>query len=128
MSRLRREKVCVHLNKSVQPLAKKDDLFKDAASLLFGTEFAKKSKDEVDLMKAITAVLPSKKSLKPPPFGGGPSGNRGGYNNQMGRGGGHHKSQYRGRFNKFPRRFKQQRPPQVEKNSLKCMLVGTKKV
>ena len=127
MSRLRRKKVCAHLNKSVQPLAKKDDLFKDAAPLLFGTEFAKKSKDEVDQMKAITAVLPSKKSSKLPSFQGGPSGNRGGYNNQMGRGGGHHKPQYRGRFNKFPRRFEQQgsqRPLQIEKSSLKCMLLN----
>ena len=39
-----------HLNKSIQPMAKRAELFKKAPPALFGAEFAKASKDHVDIM------------------------------------------------------------------------------
>ena len=52
MSRLRREKLSGTLNKSLQPLVLRDELFEDAASNLFGATFAKASKDQVKSMQA----------------------------------------------------------------------------
>ena len=58
ISCMRHEKVCAHLKKEVQPLAQWDERFTDAAPDLFRAEFAQKSKEQVEQMKAIQAVLP----------------------------------------------------------------------
>ena len=76
ISWLRFEKMCAHLKKKVQPLAQRDEMFTDAAPYLFKPEFAQKSKEQVEQMRAIQVVLPLAKShfFKPPPppgeFGG----------------------------------------------------------
>ena len=49
----RRTKVLTHLNKSLLPLLEEDDNFKDVAPSLFGPEFARKSKELIDQVKAI---------------------------------------------------------------------------
>ena len=97
ISRLRRERVCHQLNKTLQPLASKDTLYVDAPPALFGSEFAKKSKDHIDQIKAITAS-----SARKPFFPENPS-RRGGYVNRGYRGGrGSYSSQFhnRGRYQK----------------------------
>ena len=48
-----REKVTQDLNKALQPLAKQDELFASCAPALFGPEFAKKSKEHVEQVKAM---------------------------------------------------------------------------
>ena len=52
----RRTKVLTHLNKSLLPLLKEDDNFKDVAPSLFGPEFARKSKELIDQIKAIRST------------------------------------------------------------------------
>ena len=59
ISHLRREKVCSHLNKTLQLLVQRDEIFKKAAP--FFAEFAKMSKEHIDQVKAIQAVLPGRK-------------------------------------------------------------------
>ena len=84
ISRLRREKVCSNLNKSLQPLAQRDELYKDAPPALFGAEFAKKSKDHVDQLKAIMATVPRKNQQF---FPDAPPKSRGGFGSSHFRGG-----------------------------------------
>ena len=52
----RRTKVLTHLNKSLLPLLEEDDNFKDVAPSLFGPEFARKSKELIDQVKAIRST------------------------------------------------------------------------
>ena len=116
ISRLRREKVCNHLNKSLQPIAKRDELFKKAAPDLFGAEFAKTSKDHVDQLKAIMATVPKRNQF----FPDGPPKSRGGFRNNRGRGGDSRFHQSRGhRFQRrnysLQRERGTQRPPQTGK-------------
>ena len=115
MSRLRCEKLSGTLNKSLQPLVLRDELFEDAAPNLFGATFAKASKDHIDQVKSMQAVVPRKpKSFsKGPPqqqWGGGGGGNKwSGFQRYRGRGGGpkfHHD-----RGGKF------HRPPQLGNKS-----------
>ena len=101
ISRLRREKICSHLNKTLQPLAQQDDLFKDAAPALFGTEFAKKSKDHIDQVRAIMATVPKKPQHHQQQFFREVPPRKGGYNKySRGRGGdsGFHHHTRGGRF------------------------------
>ena len=90
ISRLRREKVCQDLNKSLIPLAKEDQNFDNAPPALFGAEFAKNAKDHVDQVKALRSTNKDGR----PFFRGGPPNNRGGYTYKYrgGRGGGGHNS------------------------------------
>ena len=62
ISRLRHEKVCSHLNKTLQPLVQRDEIFKKAAPALFGAEFAKMSKEHTEQVKAIQAVIHARKT------------------------------------------------------------------
>ena len=81
----RRTKVLTHLNKSLLPLLEEDDNFKDVAPSLFGPEFARKSKELIDQVKAIRSTTQKDgKSF----FRQGPPKSRGGYNQRPGRGGG----------------------------------------
>ena len=81
----RRTKVLTHLNKSLLPLLEEDDNFKDVAPSLFGPEFARKSKELIDQVKAIRSTTQKDgKSF----FRQGPPKSRVGYNQQPGRGGG----------------------------------------
>ena len=87
MSRLRREKIMTSVNKSLLPLAKDDENFTTAAPLLFGGEFAKKSKDFLDQVKAIRSTLPAKNKgdyTRKPFFRGPPPSKRGGVNRSRG--------------------------------------------
>ena len=53
ISRLRREKIIMGLNKSLLPLVKEDAPYTDAAPDLFGSEFAKRSKEFLEQVKTI---------------------------------------------------------------------------
>ena len=74
ISRLRREKVCAHLKKEVQLLAQRAEMFTNATPYLFRPKLAQTSKEQVEQMKAIQAVLPSAKKpffrTSPPRIGG----------------------------------------------------------
>ena len=58
-----------HLNKSLLPLLEEDDNFKDVAPSLFGPEFARKSKELIDQVKAIRST--AQKFRQGPPRAGG---------------------------------------------------------
>lgn len=58
ISRLRREKVTLAINKTLLPIAQSDENFVGAAPSLFGPEFGKQSKDYVDQVRALRATLP----------------------------------------------------------------------
>ncbi len=60
ISRLRREKVVSGLNRTLLPLAKDDAAFSEAPPELFGSEFAKRSKEFLEQVKSIRSSLPSK--------------------------------------------------------------------
>ena len=47
------------------PIVEDDSNFQDSAPALFGTEFAKKSKDLVDQVKAMRVPLTSRREQKP---------------------------------------------------------------
>ena len=84
ISHTRRSKVLTHLNKSLLPLLEEDTNFEDVAPSLFGLEFAHKSKDLVDQVRAIRST--TQKDSRPffrqvPP-------KRGGYSQRPRRGGG----------------------------------------
>ena len=88
MSYLRRERVVNDLNKSLLPIVGDDLNFKEAAPLLFGTEFAKKGKELVDQVRAMRSTITRKPERRPPFFRGGPPTNRGGgFNRKYRRGG-----------------------------------------
>ena len=57
LSRLRREKVTCIINKGLLPLVKEEDNFKEAAPLLFGPDFAKKSKEYIEQVKAMRSSI-----------------------------------------------------------------------
>ena len=105
ISRLRREKVINDLNKSLTPLVKEDDQFREAPPNLFGPDFAKRSKEFMDQLQA---MRPQKKPNKQPFFRKGPPSSRGG--TRPTRGG------YRG--GKFPnyRSGGHNNPPREQKN------------
>ena len=63
------------------------DNFKDAAPLLFGTEFAKKSKEMVEQVKAMRSAITKKPERKPPYFQSCPPKSRWHFNRRYGRGG-----------------------------------------
>ena len=79
ISQLRREKVITSLNKSLLPLIKDDVDFATAVPFLFGTDFAKRSKDFTDQMKALRAATqkPTTSNYKRPLFRRGPFSGRG---------------------------------------------------
>ena len=105
ISRLRREKVINDLNKSLAPLVREDDQFKEAPPNLFGPSFAKRSKEFMDQLQA---MRPPRKQNKQPFFRKGPPSGRGG--SRPTRGG------YRG--GKYPnyRSGGQNNPPRDQKN------------
>ena len=80
ISRLRRQKVLTEFNKSLQPLADKDEEFTNAAPDLFGPEFAKRAKDHLDQVKSLRSAKKETTTSGPASsfFRAGPSGNRGG--------------------------------------------------
>ena len=108
ISHLRRKKVVSNLNSALMPLVEEDKNFTKAPPTLFGTEFAKKSKDLVDQVKAIRALPKQQRSLQREPFfrGGPPSsrggGRSGGY--RQGRGGAYrpHSSHNNRQFRRNP--------------------------
>ena len=91
MSHLRRKKVVSGLNSALMPLVEEDKNFTKAPPSLFGTEFAQKSKDHVDQVKAIRAIPKLQRSQQRETFfrGGPPSGRGGGRSSgyRQGRGG-----------------------------------------
>ena len=84
---LRRERIVSEMNKALLPIVGDDDNFKEAAPLLFGTEFAKKSKEMVEQVKAMRSAITKKPDRKPQFFRSGPPNSRGGFNRRYGRGG-----------------------------------------
>ena len=86
---LRRERIVNEMNKALLPIVGDDDNFKEAAPLLFGTEFAKKSKEMVEQVKAMRSAL-KKPERKPPFFRNGPPNNKGGFQRRFRRGGAQH--------------------------------------
>ena len=60
ISRLRREKIVTSINKSLLPLVKEDSSYSDVSPDLFGADFAKRSKDFLDQVKALRSSMPSK--------------------------------------------------------------------
>ena len=97
ISHLRREKVTSSLNKGLLPLVNEEEHFNKAAPQLFGQDFARKSKEFIDQVKAMrsTIVRPDQRQ---PFFRSGPP-TRGGYNQRNWRGG-----------NQYPRRGGRDRP------------------
>lgn len=86
MSHYRRTRIITGLNKTLLPLLDDDKNFKQAAPNLFGSDFAQKSKDLVDQVKAMRSSV---RDPKPPgqffrniP----PNGRGGGYNPRQGKG------------------------------------------
>ena len=90
LSHLRRKKVVSGLNSTLLPLVEEDNNFSKAPPSLFGTEFAQKSKDHVDQVKAIRALPRQRSTPREPFFRGGPPSSRGGgrsSGHRQGRGG-----------------------------------------
>ena len=83
---LRREKIVGDINKALLPIVGDEANFKEVAPLLFGTEFAKKSQEMVEQVKAMRSTITKNTSRKPSFFRSGPP-NRGGFNRRFGRGG-----------------------------------------
>ena len=77
ISRLRREKITASFNKSLLPLAQEDKDFTETSPHLFGPDFAKRSKDHLDQVKALrTSTSQQEKPFfqgGPPPSWGGAS-------------------------------------------------------
>ena len=85
ISHLRRTKIISQMNKSLLPLTEDDDNFTDAPPTLFGPEFARKSKELVDQMKAMRSSTRFKDKHF---FSKWPPQQQGGYRNaKSGRGG-----------------------------------------
>ena len=61
ISHQRRERVTEDLNKPLQPLAKKDEIFSDSAPTLLGTNFAKRNKQHVEQMKSLRSTIAHQK-------------------------------------------------------------------
>ena len=80
LSHLRRKKVVSGLNSALMPLVEEDKNFSKAPPTLFGTEFAQRSKDHVDQVKAIRGLPKQQQQSMPrePFFRGGPPSSRGG--------------------------------------------------
>lgn len=78
VSHLRRKKVVSGLNTSLMPLVEEDKNFSKAPPTLFGTEFAQRSKDHVDQVRAIRALPRQRSTPREPFFRGGPPSSRGG--------------------------------------------------
>ena len=78
---LRRTKIISQMNKALLPLIENDENFTDAAPSLFGREFAQKSKELVDQVKAMRSHLPGNKDSnnKPHFFSKHPPQQQGGY-------------------------------------------------
>ena len=79
ISRLCREQLISSVNKALLPLAKDDEGFTEAPPLLFGPNFAKRSKEFLDQVKAIRTTIPTKgkEPSKKPFFRGPPPSKRG---------------------------------------------------
>ena len=60
LSRLGREKLVNSFNKSLLPLVKEDKDFTETTPYLFGADFAKRSKDFTNQIKAMRSILPNK--------------------------------------------------------------------
>ena len=64
---LQRERIVGEINKALLPIVGDDNNFKEATPLLFGMEFAKKSKEMVEQVKAMRSTI-TKKSERRPSF------------------------------------------------------------
>ena len=64
---LRRTKIISQMNKALLPLTEDDENFTDAAPSLFGREFAQKSKELVDQVRAMRSHLPGNKDSSSKP-------------------------------------------------------------
>ncbi len=100
ISRVRREKVVTALNKSLMPLVKDDTPYMDAAPDLFGSDFAQRSKEFLEQVKAIRSSLPTRSSGNPdykgkPLFRKGQSSGRTGAYNRGGASNQYRPNQYR---------------------------------
>ena len=62
ISHLRREKVVSHINQALMPIMQEEVNFEDSAPSLFGSGFAKKSKELMDQLKAMRTSIPKKGS------------------------------------------------------------------
>ena len=60
ISSLRRRKILAELNPDLQDLTEKDNLFKDAAPLLFGEGFMAVAKDYTEGLKALARAAPNR--------------------------------------------------------------------
>ena len=65
------------LNKSLIPLVKEDAPYTDAAPDLFGSEFAKRSKEFLEQVKTTRSSLPAKSHYSGSNYSGSNSGNKG---------------------------------------------------
>ena len=65
---LQRQTVVGEMNKALFPIVRDDNNFKEAAPLLSGTEFAKKSKDMVERVKVMRSTITIKLEQRPPFF------------------------------------------------------------
>lgn len=95
ISRLRREKIVASVNKSLLPLAKEEEPYSEAPPNLFGADFARRSKDFVEQVKALRSSLPARGSHReqaegrkffrrgPPSKRGGQRSGRGGVSNRF---------------------------------------------
>lgn len=110
ISRLRREKIVTAVNKSLLPLVKEDGPYSKASPDLFGSDFAKRSKDFLDQVKALRSSMPHRSQesyrQKNPLFRKGQPSGRGRANN---RGGAFNRFQYN-------RGSRGDRPPRQDNN------------
>ena len=83
ISHLRRTKVITQMNKALLPLVEEDSNFEDVSPSLFGLEFAQKSKELVDKVKAMRSTITTPKQF----FRPGPPQQPGGYTHKQGQGG-----------------------------------------
>lgn len=71
ISRVRREKAIMDINKALLPIVQDDSNFTAAAPVLFGSEFGRKSKEHIDQVKALRSTI-SKETPKRSFFRGNP--------------------------------------------------------
>lgn len=60
------KKIINTVNKALLPLAKEDESYADAAPNLFGSDFAKRSNEFRDQVKALQSMLPAKNREQEP--------------------------------------------------------------
>lgn len=98
ISRVRREKAIMDINKALLPIVQDDSNFTAAAPVLFGSEFGRKSKEHIDQVKALRSTIsketPKRSFFRGNPLEGGGSTYRGRRNGGSNRGWGNQNRQY----------------------------------